>query len=271
MSATTLIEDLVIRYGFQVLGAIVILLAGFVGARWIGAVADHRLRRGTMEPPMRILIVRVVRILVLTVAVMVALDKFGFQIAPLVAGIGVAGLGLGIAMQGVLSNVFAGLTIIVTKPFRVGEYIKVAGVEGAVIHIDLPSTLLMHADMSKIVVPNRKIVGEILHNFGTIRQLTIGVGVANPADVTRALDAVRAVVGRNPRVLKEPMPVFGVSAVGEAGIRINVGPWVAGAEVGLVEADLYLALIEEFRARDIDMGTRRELRVVNGAAAAAAR
>ena len=81
---------------------------------------------------MRLLIVRVLRIVVMLFAVVVALDKFGFQIAPLVAGIGVAGLGIGIALQGVLGNVVAGLSIIFTKPFRVGEYIEIAGVRGDV-------------------------------------------------------------------------------------------------------------------------------------------
>src|SRR5437764_11145722 len=90
---------------------------------------------------------------------------------PVIASLGIAGIGVGFALQGVLSNVVAGLTIIFTKPFRVGEYIKVAGVEGEVVHVDLPSTVLTHADHSRVIVPNRKIVGEILHNFGTIRQL----------------------------------------------------------------------------------------------------
>jgi small conductance mechanosensitive channel len=152
---------------------------------------------------------------------------------------------------------------------RVGEYIKVVGVEGEVIHIDLPTTVLVHADRSRVVVPNRKIVGEILHNFGMIRQLKIGLGVANPADVARALEAVQQVLARHPRILREPAPVFGVSSVVDGGIRVNVGPWVAGADAGAVEAELYLALIEEFRARDIDMGVRRELRLVNGSAVAA--
>jgi small conductance mechanosensitive channel len=263
----TLIEDLVIRYGFQVVGALVILAVGFLAARWVGAATDRRLRKGTMEPPMRILIVRVVRIAVIVMAGLVALDRLGFQIAPLVAGIGVAGIGVGFALQGVLSNLFAGLTIILTKPFRVGQYIKVAGVEGEVIHVDLPSTVLRHADQSTVVVPNRKIVGEILHNFGVIRQLKIGVSVSDPANVTRALEAVQQVLARSPRILKDPAPVFGVSAVVEGGIRINVGPWVAGAEAGAVEAELYLALIEEFRAREIDMGLAREFRLVNGSVA----
>jgi small conductance mechanosensitive channel len=265
MPTKTLIEELVVRYGFQVLGALVILAVGFILARWVGGVTDRRLRKGTMEPPMRILLVRIVRVAVLVMAALVAVDRLGFQIAPLVAGIGVAGIGVGFALQGVLGNVFAGLTIIVTKPFRVGEYIKVAGVEGEVLHVDLSSTLLAHADRSRVVVPNRKIVGEILHNFGTIRQLKIGVGVASPADVPRALEAVQAVLGRYPNVLADPAPVFGVSAVGEGGIRINVGPWTTGARALAVEAELYLALIEEFRSREIDMAMARELRLVNGA------
>ncbi len=266
MPPKTLIEDLAIRYGFQVLGALVVMIVGFVLARWIGAMTDRRLRAGTMEPPLRILLVRVVRLVVLMMAALVALDRLGLQIAPLVAGIGVAGIGAGFALQGVLSNIFAGLTIILTKPFRVGEYIRVAGVEGEVVHVDLSSTLLTHADRSRVVVPNRKIVGEILHNFGMIRQLKIAVGVANPSDAARALETVQHVLAQHTRVLREPAAVFGVSAVGEGSIRINVGPWVAGADAGAVEAELYLALIEEFRARQIDMGLARELRLVNGAA-----
>jgi small conductance mechanosensitive channel len=223
-----------------------------------------------MEPPLRILLVRVVRIIVVAVALVAALDKLGVQITPLIAGIGVAGVGIGFAFQGVLSNIIAGLTIIVTKPFRVGEYIKVTGVEGEVSHIDLPSTVLLHADKSRVIVPNRKIVGEILHNFGVIRQVNVVVTVANPADVAKALSVIGEVVGRTPRALRDPAPLFGVSGVAEGGVKITVAPWVAGADYGSVEPELYLAIIEEFRQREIDMGVRRELRVVNGSAVATA-
>jgi small conductance mechanosensitive channel len=265
MPPKTLIEDLVIRYGFQVLGALVIMVVGFLVARWVGALIDRQLRRGSLEPPMRILLVRVVRVAVLVMAAMVALDRLGFQIAPFVAGLGVAGLGVGLAFQGVLSNLVAGLTIIFTKPFRVGEYIEVAGVQGEVIQVDLPSTVLMHADHSRVIVPNRKIVGEILHNYGVIRQLKISVNVVGTADVSAALSAAEDVLSRHSRVLKDPAPAVGVSAVGDAGIRINVGPWVSTADAGGVEGQLYQTLIEEFRARSISMGVpRREIRVLNG-------
>jgi small conductance mechanosensitive channel len=269
MPARSLIEDLVIRYGFQVIGALVIMVVGFLVGRWVGALVDRRLRTGSMEPPMRALLSRVARVLVLLLAAMVALDRLGFQIAPLVAGLGVAGLGVGLAFQGVLSNIVAGLTIIFTKPFRVGEYIEVVGVQGEVHQIDLSSTVLLHADHSRVIVPNRKIVGEILHNYGVVRQLKLSVNLVDTADLGAATKAIQDVLGRHPRVLKDPAPVVGVSSVGESGIKINAGPFVAGADAGPVEADLYQALIEELRVRGIGMAVpRREIRVVNGAGVA---
>lgn len=108
MPAQDLIIDLAIRYGFQVVGALVILFVGLLVAWWVGNVVERPLTRMALEPPMRRLMVRVVRVVVLMFALVIALDKFGFQIAPLVAGIGVAGLGIGIALQGVLGNVIAG-------------------------------------------------------------------------------------------------------------------------------------------------------------------
>jgi small conductance mechanosensitive channel len=206
MGARELTTDLLIRYGFQVLGALVIVAVGAIAARWTGALVDRRLQRRAMEPPMRTLLVRALKILILLFAVVMALDKFGFQIAPLVAGIGVAGLGVGLALQGVLSNVVAGLTIIFTKPFRVGEYIEVLNVSGDVATIELFSTTLVHPDRSRVIIPNRKIVGEILHNFGTMRQLHLRVPVPRTAHTAGPLGLARDIAAANPRVLKDPAP-----------------------------------------------------------------
>ena len=106
VSVKDLTTDLLIRYGFQILGALVILGVGLLLARWVGNLMGQWLERRNLEPPVRILMVRAVRLVVLMFTLVVALDKFGFQVAPLVAGIGVAGLGVGIALQGVLSNMW---------------------------------------------------------------------------------------------------------------------------------------------------------------------
>jgi small conductance mechanosensitive channel len=257
MAVRDLVLDLVVRYGFQVLGAVIILVGGALVARWCGTLVARWLQRQAMEPPVRQLIVRAVRLVVMLFAVVVALDKFGFQIAPLVAGIGVAGLGIGIAMQGVLSNVIAGLTIIFTKPFRVGEYIEVVGVHGEVDTIALFATILVHPDRSRVVIPNRKIVGEILHNFGATRQIHLTVTVPHASDLASTLGAAAEVVRANPRVLKDPAPLVGIAEVDELGIKLGIRPWVRVADVPVAGAELYQALIERFRAGRIGVPLRQ--------------
>src|SRR5207249_7237645 len=126
-------------YGFQILGAIIILVVGALVAAWAGKIAKRWLEEHDLEPPIRALIVRAVKLLVFALAVVLALDKFGVQIAPIIAALGVADVGLGLAMQGMLGNMVAGLTIIFTKPYRVGEYIELLNVYGQVTDIELRS------------------------------------------------------------------------------------------------------------------------------------
>src|SRR6202142_2227243 len=155
---------LAIHFGPKLLTAIVILTAGeFVGG-WVARATARGLHRLDLEPPVRQLLTRVARLIVLAVFAMMALQNLGVELLPLIAGIGVAGAGVALATQGVLSNMVAGLTIIFTKPYRVGDYVAIVGVEGQVENITLFSTELRHADRSRVVVPNRKVVGEILHN-----------------------------------------------------------------------------------------------------------
>jgi small conductance mechanosensitive channel len=267
--------DFVIRYGFQMAGAVIILVAGVVASRWAARLATTWLERQQTEPPLRVLLVRALRAVIMLFTVVVVLDQLGFQIAPLVAGIGVAGVGVGFALQGVLSNLMAGLTIIFTKPFRVGEYIALLGVKGQVVSIELSSTTLVHGDRSRVVIPNRKIIGEILHNFGQLRQLHVTVAVPHAADLGSVLGALGEVVRRDARACKDPSPVIGVSGVTDDAVKISVNPWCSVSDEGALEADLYRAIVEDFRARRLPLGPpTREVRVLDGAAspgAAAAR
>src|SRR5579859_3392286 len=140
------------QYGFQIIGALIIMVIGAFVARWVGRVADGFFSKKQIEPPIRMLAVRVLRLLVFAMASVLALDKCGVPIAPMVAGIGVAGVGIGLALQHVLSNLVAGLTIIFTKPFRVGEYIEVTAESGQVSMVQLFSTTLIHNDQSRVVI-----------------------------------------------------------------------------------------------------------------------
>ena len=250
MSLNNIPVDLLIKYGLQALGAIVILGVGLHLARWVGNLTQKWLQRQEMEPPIRTLLVRIVNILVIALTLVVALDTFGVQVTPLIAGIGVAGLGVGLALQGVLGNVVAGLSIIFTKPFRVGEYIEIVGVSGEVTAIDIFSTTLMHADRSKVVIPNRKIVGEILHNYGRMRQLHLTVGIGYGTNLTDALAVVHEVLDKNPRVLKDPTPVVGIAQLADSTINISIQPWTKVTDFGAAQAEIYQALVERLRSRN---------------------
>lgn len=258
------IVELGIEFGPKLVAASLILVAGFFAARWIAGVFQRWIKKIELEPPVRQLLVRLVRALVLLVFILLAVANLGFELLPLVAGLGVAGAGVAFALQGVLGNLFAGLTIIFTRPFRVGEYVSMVGVEGRVEAIELFTTRLSHPDRSIIVVPNRKIVGEILHNYGSIRQLDVVVGVAYSTDLNAALAAVNDVLKRNERVLKDPAPVVRVSMLADSSINIAVKPWVNVPDFGLAGGEVNKAVVEEFRIRGISIPfPQREIRLLN--------
>jgi len=259
--------DYIILHAGALFSALVVVGVGFIAALWVGKLMNRWLTRKTMDPPMRTLLVRIVRLLIFAMALVVALGTAGMDVTALIAGVGVAGLGIGLAMQGILSNLIAGLTIIFTKPFRFGEYIEIAGVQGQVTSIELVSTTLLHADHSQVIIPNRKIVGEILHNYGHIRQLDLSVGVAYNTNISGALVIVRGVLSRNTRVLKEPAPVVGVTMLADSSISIAIKPWTAVGDYGPAQAEIYQAIVEQFRANNISIPfPQREVRMLGGAA-----
>jgi small conductance mechanosensitive channel len=261
----TTVISFFVQYGFKLFGAAIIVAAGLLIARWVGNLLMAQLSKRDLEPPVRTLLVRVLKLMVIALTLVIAVQKLGVEIMPLVAGLSVAGVGVGLALQGVLSNVVAGLTIIFTKPFRVGEYIEIVGVQGQVTSIELFSTTLVHTDQSRVVIPNRKIVGEILHNYANIRQLDLVVGVSYDSDVQAVLGAVRELLARNPKVLKNPAPVVGVTLLADSSIRVAVKPWVSVNDFVPAQAELYQEIVDQFRARRIQIPLpQRELRVISG-------
>ena len=257
------LEQFVHEYWQPALGAILILIAGIIISRWLAHLFQRWLERQQMEPPVRMLLVRVARLIMILITILMALDTLHVKITTLVAGMGILGVGLGLALQGVLSNVVAGLTIIFTKPFRVGEYIEVSGVHGQVKAIDLSATVLTHSDLSTVVVPNKKIVGEILHNYGNVRQLHISVGVGYGSDINRVLALTRTIIETNPRVLKTPAPVVGITTLADSSITVMLRPWVNVPDYGAAQAEILQAVIDKFRAEKIEIPfPQREVRML---------
>ena len=258
--------ELAVKFGPKVLAALLVLAVGFFVGRWISHWIGRALGHIDMEAPVRTLIVRIARALVSTLFVIMALQNLGIELLPLIAGLGVAGAGIALAMQGVLGNLFAGLTIIFTKPFRVGEYIEIVHEEGTVESISLFQTTLTHPDRSRVVIPNRKIVGEILHNFGTVRQVNVVVGVAYDTDMRRALELVNETLRANARVLRDIEPVIVVSLLADSAVNIAIKPWVAIQDFTVAASEINQAVLATFRGAGIVFPVpQREVRLVAAA------
>lgn len=256
--------DLGISFAPKVFVALLILAVGYYIGRWIGGVLGRWLDKLQLEPPVRLMLVRLTRLLIVGLFLIMALQNLGIDLLPLIAGLGLAGAGVALAMQGVLGNLVAGLTIIFTRPFRVGQYVAMVGVEGRVESIDLFTTKLSHPDRSLVVVPNRKIVGEILHNYGEIRQLDLRVEISRANDVERALAAIDEALESNARVLHEPAAVVGVTTLADKSIGIAVKPWVAVIDVVPAAAEINQAIVARFGAAGVEYPTpAREIRVVS--------
>jgi small conductance mechanosensitive channel len=244
-------------------GAIYLLLGLFI-ARWAGEAIHRGLEKQHMDPPLRSLLRRLTRIAIVGAALTCALEVAGFKVTALLTGFGVLGVGVGFGMQGLVSNMIAGLSIIFTKPFRVGEYVEVLSVQGVVCHIDIVSTTLTHSDGSKMVIPNHKIIGEIVRNFGTVRQIALTVGVGYQTDLGQAQQIVADLLRRNPRVLREPKPAVLVSALQDSSIAIIAYLWVNLSDYGPAQSELNRTIVETFREHQIEIPfPHREIRIVN--------
>ena len=262
--------DLGMKFGPKLFVAILILIAGYVVGRWAARATGRALRRIHLEPPVRLLLERVVWVAVVGLFLVMALQNLGVEMLPLIAGLGVAGAGVALAMQGVLGNVVAGLTIIFARPFRVGDYISIAKEEGEVLEINLFDTVLGHADLSRVVIPNRKIVGEILHNYGTIRLFCVEVGVSYDADIDAAVRAIEEVLRANLRILKDPAPGVSVSRLADSWVVMSAKAWVNATDYGTAPGEINQAILEALRSRKITIPVpRREIRMVSGNASLA--
>jgi small conductance mechanosensitive channel len=255
--------DLALKFGPRLLTAVIIVVVGVFAARWAARATARLLRRVELEPPALKLLQTIVRIVVLLLFVIMALQNLGVELLPVIAGLGVAGAGVALAMQGVLSNIVAGLTIILTRPFRVGEYISIVKEEGCVEDVSLFNTTLSHADRSRVVIPNRRVVGEILHNYGQIRQLPVTVQVAFDADLDKALAVIQDVVRANARCLPEPAPVIQAQRLADSSVSIFVGPWVKVADYPPAVGEINKAIVEAFRGHGLTIPLpRHEVRLV---------
>lgn len=218
--------ELVVRYGFQVLGALVLLFVGWRLSQWVSRLFVRFCEKRSMDVTVTRFAAGVLRGVILAFTVVVAMEKFGVTIAPFVAAIGALAFGGSFAIQGPLSNYGAGLSIILGKPFSVGDTITVIGVSGVVEEVKLGRTTLTDADGVRITIPNKHIVGEIVHNSALNKMVDGSVGVSYGDDPAKAIEVIRQVLRQFPEVASLPAPQIGITEFGDSSVNIGMRYWV---------------------------------------------
>lgn len=254
-----------VNYSFQVIGAILILIIGVMVSRWLGNLVIGLLTKRNVDVTLRGFIGSAIRILVLACFVVIALGKFGISVAPFVAAIGAIGLGAGLAVQGLLSNLAAGFNIILTRPFVVGNTITINGIFGVVKEIRLAMTLLETEDGELITVPNRHIVGEVLHNSFEYRVVEAEVGIAYDEDADAAVQLIRKTIKEFDGVTSNPEPQVGIASFGDSSVNIGVRYWVPTKEYFQTQYRVNGAIYRAVKGAGITIPfPQREVTIVSG-------
>ncbi len=221
-----MVMEFVVNYSFQVVGAIIIMVLGFIVAKKLGNLVSVFCQKRNMDVTLAKFFGNVVKMLVLIFVLIITMGKFGISIAPFIAALGAVAFGSTFALQGPLSNFGAGITIILTRPFTVGNTITIQGVSGIVKDITLTSTILDTEDGEEITIPNKHIVGEILHNSFANRVVEGSIGIAYHDNPEQAIEIINQTLEQFPQVVKEPSPQVGIQEFADSAITIGMRYWV---------------------------------------------
>ena len=226
-----LLTEYLVTYSMQIVGAIFILLVGLWVAKKLAEGVANLMTRHNVDITLTNFVSNVVKVLLIIMVIIIALGKIGISVTPFVAAIGAASLGAGLALQGMLSNYGAGLAIIATRPFVVGDTIEVKGVSGQVKLIELGHTVLINEEKVEITIPNKHIVGEILHNSFSYSLVKGEIDIAYSACSDTAINLIENALANHELVAKQPNAQVGIERFADSGVTISYRYWVPTTKI----------------------------------------
>ena len=238
--------EMMSAWGMQVIGAIALLIIGYWFAGRAGRMTRRALERGKVDAQLIPFFGQAVHYFLLAVVVIAVLQLFGIQTTSLVAVIGAAGLAVGLALQGTLSSFAAGVLLLVTRPFKVGNFVSVAGSQGSVVEVTLFSTTLNTPDNIQIVIPNSAVYGATITNYSAneTRRIDLVIGISYDDDIGKAIGLIESILAQEERVLEDPSPTVAVAELADSSVNLMVRPWVKASDFGATRAALMRALKE---------------------------
>ncbi len=221
-----LIVEFAVKYGFQVIYAIIILIIGLIIARWLSNMVVRVCESRHLDITLSRFLGNVVRLTLIAFVLIIVLGKFGITMTPFIAAIGAVAFGSSLALAGLLSNYGAGLSIIITRPFVVNDTIQIQGVSGVVEEVGLAATRLSTEDGEQITIPNKHIVGEILINSFENKVVEASIGISYDDDAQKAIDTIQKALQTIPDIVSEPAPQIGIEEFADSSVNIGIRYWV---------------------------------------------
>jgi small conductance mechanosensitive channel len=238
------------EHGLSVLGAIVVLVVGWTAAKFVRGSVRKALTRSNMDATLVPFVSGMVYYLVLAFVIIAVLQLFGVETTSMVAVLGAAGFAVGLAMQGTLSNFSAGVMLLVFRPFRVGDFVDVAGTAGTVQEVGIFSTTMSTPDNVRIIVPNSAIYGQTIKNFSAndTRRIDLVMGIGYGDDIAVAVQTLERIMAGDDRVLQDPAPVVAVHELADSSVNLVVRPWCRKEDYWALRWDLTRAFKEQLES-----------------------
>lgn len=262
------LKDQLILYlvenGMRLFLAIVIILIGF----WLGKSLARLILKVCEKRELDVTLARFfagfTKLIIIALAIIMALSKAGIEITPFIALLGASAFGLSLAVQGPISNYGAGIVLIVTRPFKVGDTLSVSGQSGIVDHIALGNTQLVNEDDEKITIPNRKVLGEIFINSQEFKIVEGVVGIAYSEDPETAIHCVREAIGSIQEVARDRQPDVGIDAFADSSINIGYRVWVPTEIYHKTRYRINLAIYQALQKESIVIPfPQRDVHIIN--------
>lgn len=230
------------NYSFQLVGALIVVMIGWFFSKYVFNVLMSLFEKYDFDQTLAKFVSNVARVLVLGAMVIVALGKLGISIAPFIAAIGAISLTAGLALQGSVSNFAAGVVLIMTRPFKVGDTISISNIFGEVEEIKLAYTTLKNEDEELITVPNKQMIGEVLVNSFEYRVAECSVGISYDDDIEKAIDVIKKVLAAKEELSSENSAIVGIEKFGDSSVNIAYRYWVPTKEFFKIQYEVNLAI-----------------------------
>ena len=260
------IKDIVAMYGLNVLGALAILVLGKIAASGIRKMIRKIMNRRGVDPTLVGFVSSLIYAGLMAFVIIAAMGKLGIQTASFVAVLGAAGLAIGLALQGSLSNFAAGVLMIIFKPFKAEDYVDAGGASGFIDEIGIFTTTIRTLDNKKVIVPNSKIMSDNITNYTAreTRRVDLTAGISYDDDIDKAKSILMAILQEDERVLKDPPPFVGLSEMAESSINFTVRGWVKTSDYWGVYFDTNEKIKKRFDAQDITIPfPQRDVHIFN--------